>query len=48
MLLPSAHRRGLDAGRKPENQRRIKDAVSSLRGKKNGGTAASGRGTGRA
>jgi hypothetical protein len=37
----------IDEGRKPENQRRIKSAISSLRGKKNGGAAAPRRGTGR-
>ncbi len=40
-------KKAIDEGRKPQNQRRIKDAISSLRGKKNGGSAPSGRGTGR-
>jgi len=29
----------IDEGRKPENQRKIKAALSSMRGKKGGGTA---------
>jgi len=28
----------IDEGRKPENQRKIKEAISSLRNKKGGGT----------
>jgi len=31
-------KKAVDEGRKPENQRRIKSAISSLRNRKNGGT----------
>ena len=34
----------IDEGRKPENQRKIKSAISSFRNKKNGGTAPPPRG----
>ena len=34
----------IDEGRKPENQRKIKSAISSLRNKKDGGTATPPRG----
>ena len=37
----------IDEGRKPANQAKIKGALSSLRGKKSGGTGTTGRGTGR-
>ena len=32
----------IDEGRKPENQRKIKSAISSFRGKKSGGTGTTG------
>jgi hypothetical protein len=37
----------VDEARKPENQRRIKSAISSFRNRKNGGKAAPPGGTGR-
>jgi hypothetical protein len=40
-------KKAIDEGRKPENQRRIKSAISSLRSKKSGGSAAPRRGSGR-
>ncbi|MGY5885926.1 hypothetical protein [Modestobacter italicus] len=41
----AAAKKAISAAQKPENQRKIKSAISSLRGNKSGGTT--GRGTGR-
>ena len=40
-------KKAIDEGRKPENQRKIKSAISSFRNRKNGGTATPRRGSGR-
>ena len=39
-------KKAIDEGRKPENQRRIKSAISSLRSKKSGGSPPPRRGRG--
>ena len=38
-------KKAIEEGRKPENQAKIKSAISSMRNKKSGGSGTTGRGT---
>jgi hypothetical protein len=40
----AAAKKAISAAQKPENQRKIKSAISSMRGKKSGGTGTTRRG----